>query len=95
MTFNIFRMMIVMNTVVRMTFSLPHATKNFIQEYKMQHDEGMTNSQVVVKAVKLLEKHELQKMFQDMGKDQEYLQSTQATIESSMLSAEDMLDESW
>lgn len=82
-------MIILMNSVERMTVSLPEKSVAFVNEYK-QKMNLKSNSQVVVEALKLLEQQSLYDMFGEMAKE-----DNTKTVAGSQKAAEDFLDESW
>lgn len=84
-------MMIVMNAE-RLTVSLPAESLAFIEKYKSKN--GLTSkSQVVQKALSLLEQQALFNMFTEMGQNLE--DDVEATVTTSQLAAETFLDETW
>lgn len=78
-----------MNTE-RITVSLPEQSVAFVNNYK-QKNEMKSTSQVILKALQLLEKEAMFDMFTEMGKQNEENDS----VNASEAEAEGFLDESW
>lgn len=74
----------------RITISLPEKSLSFISNYKRRH--GLTSSsQVVLRALQLLEQETLFDMFTDMSKENQKVHIVTASEQE----AEGFLDESW
>ena len=84
--------MIELVNVNRLTVSLPETSLAFIEKYK-ETNNLTSKSQVVVKALKVLEQQALFDMFTEMGRELET--ESAATVETSQLAAEAFLDDTW
>ncbi len=83
-------MIICMNNE-RITVSLPPQSLDFIKKYKEAH-ELKSNSQVVLEALRLLERQQLREEFTRAAAD---AQQDEALITATLPGVEEVLDEAW
>lgn len=84
--------MIFLMSIERLTVSLPEESLSFIEKYK-EANQLASKSQVVQKALSLLEQQALFDMFTEMGENLE--KDAETAVETSQLAAETFLDETW